>query len=263
MKQNKFQMLYTVSMLLRRDFLVIRKRLVDVVINNAIIFTCLYAIFSLFGSHMGISAAMVPVIFMGLIGGNLIYLGYTQALVDLFDIKTDRCIEYQLTLPIKIEWLLLRWICRYLMELMLVSIFSIIFIKFLLGSSFPLSNVNWFIFIFALFVSISFVATLFLFFTFATSFDWFRFNIWQRVLWPIVAFGGNFFSWYSLYEFSRPIAYLMLLNPYVYVSESIRVGALPGMKFLSPVISLSLLSVLIIIGFYVVRYYIRKKLDCI
>ena len=55
----------------------------------------------------------------------------------------------------------------------------------------------------------------------------------------------------------------MLLNPYIYVSESIRVGALPGMKFLPPIISLSLLSLLIIIGFYVVRYYIQKKLDCI
>ncbi len=250
--------------LLRRDFYVIRKRLLDGIINNFIIISCLYAVVGIFGKSLGIMPERISMIFIGIIIGNIVYIGYTQAIKDVFDLDGDRLISYHLTLPLSFPWFIARLVGRYLIEISCTSFPSFILCKLLLGSSFVLTNIRWGWFLIIYLICMLFVAVLFLVISFASSASWFRFNIWQRILWPMQALGCTFYSWHKVTLFDRYAAYLLLINPQTYLNEGMRAALIPqSVISLPPLLCCGIISGCIIVGSFGMYRAIRQKLECV
>ncbi len=54
------------------------------------------------------------------------------------------------------------------------------------------------------------------------EYDWFLENIWARRINPLVVFASFFFTWKAAHRFSPKISYIMLANPFTYISEGMR-----------------------------------------
>lgn len=72
----------------------------------------------------------------------------------------------------------------------------------------------------------------------------------SRVILPLMMFSCYYYSWQSVYEMSRPLSYLQLLNPLVYAVEGTRAAVLGQTGFLNYWVCLGvLLSVMSIMLF--------------
>lgn len=264
-KQNYLKHnLLTVCALWRRDLYVLYKeRLKDGIINNLIILFCLYALFGIFSLHMGIASETIPAILIGILIGNLVYLGWSIANETVFDMEFSRSIDYQIILPLTLNWFLFRFVGRYVMELFLTMLPGFVLAKILVGSQVPLAQINWITFMTFWFLTIFFIALFFLSVTFGLSFDWFRLNIWQRVLWPMNAFGGIFYTWKRAYAFNPLLGQLLLLNPQIYLNEGLRATLLNPHDYLNIHLSIGVIGCLSAIGTLFMRYRAEKKLDCV
>ena len=54
--------------------------------------------------------------------------------------------------------------------------------------------------------------------------DWFRINIWQRLLTPLNLTGCVLFPWSRLYDFSPLLGRIALCNPMTYFCEGLRMS---------------------------------------
>lgn len=262
MSNYKEQWLTTLRLIERDFFVMSRTRLLDGIINNFIIILCLYAIFAWFGYFVGVVPSKLGMIFCGIMVGNIVYIGFNQAIGDVFDLDTNRFMNYQVTLPIRTNWFIARLYVRYVMELLFVSLPALVLTKLLLGSLVPLHGIRWGWFMVMYFSTLLFTTTLFLMVTFSATSSWFRFNIWQRILWPMNALGCAFYSWQAVVDINPSVAYLLLFNPQTYLNEGIRAAILPGELISLPPGTCSLVIVSVtLLGIIRVRKAMRHKLQ--
>lgn len=215
--------------LLRRDiYVLIKKRLVDDVINNIIILMSWHLIFTHLSIAMGIAPSKYPAMLIGILSANILYNSWTIANHYMFDLEFDRLIDYYLTLPLSFNALLIQQIARYIIEITATSI-PVWAVSYLLVSAYITPSFVQVL----LFITMHIIATVFLAIFLNTaifwgSFDWIRYNIWQRILWPMVSMGSIFYTWDAIVQFWPALGYILLLNPITYVSQGLRAALLPS-----------------------------------
>jgi len=220
-------------------------------------------VFGYFMPELGVPASYGPFILIGAIASFGLFDIIPQVGELIFDIEGDKKITFTLAMPIP-YWIVFGQLAiKWALNTFLLCIPLFLVGKLILWKEFDLTKINYF-------QLILMYPTVCLFFGF--------FSLWLtavlkkihnlsslflRVINPIFMFGGYFFSWHASFELSPIIAYVILINPLIYVMEGMRAATLGQMGYL-PFWNcfFALWGFILILGTYAI-FGLRKRLDCV
>lgn len=247
--------------LLKIELMLIRQSFVDKLINatiwsSTVIIITAY-ILPLFGLQKSFGTMQALGVIVSIVGFEL-YPSITKFFADL---EGDRHVSYLLTLPMP-NWLLfINMATVFVFNGLLLGSITFVIAKLLLWHMFDLSTINplaalitflmsnIFFSIFGLFM-VSLVKGL-------TSIE----NVFMRVMYPLWFLGGFQFTWYALHRLCPTVAYLNLLNPYIYAQEGFRAAMLGQAGYLPIGYCVMALGVMSLVCGLVSMVRLKKKLD--
>ncbi len=222
-----------ISALLHRDLKVLSAQLVSRFIDGAVIVGLQIVEFCYILPLMGLSPQLIGPLFLGTLVLIIFHMGFAMSLRHLHDLQSDRFIDYQLTIPVRWQWLLISYIISFIIEVSIIAIplltISILFFK----SQFGIIEVNFLGIASIYFISLIFLGLVFLYLPFAYSFEWFNDNIWPRRLSPLLMLSSCFLPWKQVHAFAPIIGQILLLNPLTYVADGLRSALIGGPDFIS------------------------------
>lgn len=249
--------------LLLLDLKVFKKHYFNKLIDLAIYITVILSITVYILPAFGLAESYSLIMVSGLIASIGIMELYPNSISLAIDLTKDKNISYALILPIP-SWLIpLKDICYFALTSLLVGTFALPLSKILLGDLLNLRAVNWPLFaLFFILSNIFFGAFAFLLAT--TVKDVLNSDrVWLRFIFPLWFFGGYQFTWYSLYKLYPQLAYINLLNPFIYITEGIRVTML-GQEGYLPLWICTIMITFFIISFSLVGIKrLKNQLDFI
>ena len=189
--------------------------------------------------------------------------GNTAALIG--DIVGARTIEYELSLPVP-QWAIFVKIAianayKSFMTSIAILPFGALFVYYFQGITFTQFN-------FLKFLLITVLANLFYGFVgifmlrFMYKIEDMR-NVWMRFLFPLWFIGGFNASWAVAYKGAPKLAYFLLLNPMVYVSEGTRAAILGQEGFLNFWCCIGVIIFFILVFGIVGVKTLQLRLDCL
>lgn len=223
----------TLFALVQADWLVAKRSLVDYVIDNFISLFAGIVIIAYVLPYYGLQAGFGLLMLGSCVANAAIFDIYPLVANLVSDVAGEKQISYDLLLPMPSWFAFVRIIVSSAVKSMIICLSSIPLGKLLLWNQFDLSG-------------ISITGTLGMIFAcslFAGSFGMVTasltknmqalHSVWQRFLFPLWIFGGQQFTWISLYTVAPWIAYISLLNPIMYTNEGFR-SALLGQAVEGP-----------------------------
>jgi len=252
---------YIFFALLRRDLKEIKGRLIGSMIDNIFLLATNVVVFGSLLPLMGMPPELIGPLFIGIIVLTIFQLGYTFSIKIVNDVKFDRFIDYHFSLPLSSKWILVEYITKFIIEAAIITLPLLMLGILLLGNKFIIVHTNWFAFGIMYLLILIFFATLFLYYGFAYTYEWFFSCIWTRRLDPLFLFGCVFLVWTKLYAFSRLLGITFLFNPVTYVAEGLRATLIGGDGFLPIWACMLGVSGGIIINWLLLVPAMRKKLD--
>lgn len=212
--------------LLRLKFVNIRTTLTNKFINLAIWVGCTLFVMGYLLQAFGLAGNYGAFQFGGILAAVGLFELYGNAIAVVVDLKNDRTITYYLTLPASACTILLGYVCYYAIIGTLMSFMLIPMAKVMLWNQFSLTAVSWpkLIFFIVLINGLYATATLLLA-SAVPAIDKLG-DLWSRFIFPCWMLGGFQFSWASTYAVVPLVAYVLLLNPVIYVTEGVRAALL-------------------------------------
>jgi ABC-type multidrug transport system permease subunit len=247
--------------LTRRDLYILSKQIKNFLIDGTVIIATRVVAFCYLFPVMGMSAHFIGPIYIGSIISLFFNINYAQAMRIVFDLKFNRLIDYQLTLPIKHTWLWIQKIVGIALNVACITAPLIGASIFVLSSQIPDMEPNVLAFIIIYILTLFFYATLCLAFAFNYNYDWFMYNIWPRRLTPLFCFGGVLFPWKAVYAFWPSLGIAFLFNPITYVAEGFRSTLLGSDQYISYPICIALLAGWIGIAWCLLLMSIKKRFN--
>ncbi|MBA3954934.1 hypothetical protein H0X48_06455 [Candidatus Dependentiae bacterium] len=254
------RVLSTFIWLLKADISVFKKEYVGKVIDTGIWVIINIVITSYILPSLGIPSSFGLLLVAGLVASAGLMEVYPNTMSLAADLKGDQTITYSLTLPLP-SWLVPIKIATYFaLTAASIGIWVLPLAKLLLFNQLSLAAVSWskLALIFLLSNMFSGVFALFL----GTMIkDIATDHTWMRFVFPLWFLGGFQFTWQALYAFSPVLAYLDLLNPFLWIMEGTRISIL-GQEGNLPfgLCILALVLFIFIIGYMGISR-LRKKLD--
>lgn len=249
--------------LLHRDLKVLKGRLVNMFVDNMVLLLAYVVMFGYLLPLMEMPKTLIAPLFIGYIVMSFFEIGFSLALKIVFDIKASRFIDYQISLPLSTTWLLAEYSANFALEATIVTLPTLLLGILLLGDRFIIIQTNWIAFTLMYLLVILFFATLFLYYSFAYRYNWFRSNLWTRRLEPLFLFGSVFVVWKKLYAFSKLLGFLFLFNPVTYAVEGLRATLIGGNGFLPTWICMLGVSIGIVVNWFLLVPAMQKKLDLV
>ncbi|MEX0849004.1 MAG: ABC transporter permease [Candidatus Dependentiae bacterium] len=249
-----------------RDFYVYSKRISFYLINYTVLYPLNYII--TFGylvpKTIMHGADNADVFMITLLSGNvlLIILNITFNLTStlLYDRETTHYIDFQITRLGPSLILLEHIIFNTLFAFVFLSPFFFI-CKIILGESFDTNQTSWAYVILITFLSCLCIASYTLCAICIMKSTRQISSLWIRVNIPLFVLGGFWVPWFTIFQVSNIAGYIVLLNPFIYVTEGLR-RAITGSElyFSIPTCVIGLLGFSFL--FYITAYYsFNKKMD--
>ena len=162
-----------------------------------------------------------------LVGTSGMFDVFPRAVAIVSDLTGSMVISYDLTLPIS-SWLaIVRMGLSNALRCFSLSIFALPFGLLFVWPQFNVAHVSWGWF-FALLISNSLIYGFFSIFLSSFIENMSKIgSMWIRIIFPLWMLGGFQFTWEMMYAKSSALAYLLLLNPFLYTTEGMR-GAILG-----------------------------------
>ncbi len=208
--------------LVRLKFANIRTVLTSKFINLAIWSGCTLLVMGYLLQAFGLAGNYGAFQFGGILAVVGLFELYGNAVTFVADLEGDRTINYYLTLPASACTILLAHICYYAVIGTLMSFMLVPMAKVILWNQLSLTAIAWpkLILFMMLINGLCATATLLLA-ALIPSLDKFDI-IWTRCIFPCWILGGFQFSWASTYTVAPWVAYALLLNPVIYMTEGSR-----------------------------------------
>jgi ABC-type polysaccharide/polyol phosphate export permease len=170
-------------------------------------------------------------------GGILAAIGlfelYSSAVDLVSDFEGDRVIDYRLTLPIP-SWLAIASKAAYFFIIYLtLSILMLPIGKLLVWNQLDVTQINYLQLALALIAQSVFYACFVIWASSIIDNMSKLGSVWSRFIFPMWFMGGFQFSWISLYHVLPIVAWINLLNPMIYITESTRAALLGQADYLN------------------------------
>jgi ABC-2 type transport system permease protein len=247
--------------LIKLKFTNIRSVLFDKFINLYIWAGCSMLVSGYLMKSFGLSDDFGPFQLGGILAGVGIFELYGNAVTFVSDLEGNRAIEYYLTLPTHTATVLCSHIFYYSTIGIAMSLATLPLAKLILWNKFSLLAISWPKLLFFIMLINLFCATATLLMAaIIPSMD--KFDIlWTRIMFPLWFLGGFQFSWQSVYQVAPKFAFLLLLNPVIYMAEGVRAALLGQSGTINFWICCLILSIMWIgIGLWSFKA-LKKRLD--
>ncbi len=249
--------------LVQRDLKVLKKRALSIFFDNVVLLFANVILFGYLLPAMGMSKNLIGPLFVGYVVMAFFEIGFSLSFKIVDDIKFNRFIDYQLTLPISTKGLLAQYTANFAIEAGLITLPLLTCGILLLGDKFVIVQTNWLAFSCMYMLSLILFGLLFLFCSFYYRYKWFFHNIWPRRLEPLFLFGAVFVTWKKLYAFSHILGVAYLFNPMTYATEGIRATLIGGNDFLPVLPCMIGVTFFIVVTWFLLVSAVQKKLDLV
>lgn len=251
-----------ILVMLRRECIILKNNARDPIINAILRVLSVYVGMGMLGYLMGFEFSISADVVTGAMVSVNLNRGFNISIADSHDRKFTRFIDYKRLLPVSTRGLLLSFIFRYMLYIAMSAIPLILTARLVLGGEqIQFSAINPFAFIGVFLLSLLFLSIAFVTIIFMASFDWIRFNLWQRILTPSIALGCNLYSWHKVYAFNPMIGRIFLISPVVYMTEGLRTTLLASGTFIPAGYCMLGLSIWTLLLLAVVMGPIARRID--
>ena len=199
------------------------------------------------------------------LGGVIAAVGlfevYVSAVDLIVDFEGDRVIDYTVTLPIP-SWLAILSKAGYYFFVYLILTVAILPVgKIALWNQLDLTTVNYFKLSLAIIFQSMFFACFVIWVSSVIENMSKLGSVWARFIFPMWFMGGFQFSWTSLHHITPVIAWINLLNPMIYITESTRVALLGQADYLNFWLCLVAITFFSVVCFLKGLWNLKKRLD--
>ncbi len=261
-KNLKFY-LNTFWQMIKMEFIVINKNIINDIIDVLVWISFSVFVFSYIFPQLGMSKNFGSLVLVGgIVSINLFDIWSTATNIHS-DIEGNNTISYFFTLPIPSWTIFLQKALAQTYKVTIMSLFIIPTGKLILQSKLDLSNFNILKFLLML-ITINTCFGLFAIFMVSIISNLKRINsVWMRILFPLWFLGGAQFPWTKTLEVSNKLAYPLLANPILYGMEGIRAAVLGQQNYINFWICLGVLWLFGIIFGAIGIKKMLKRLDTI
>lgn len=255
--------LTTLSQLLKRDIISIKRKFLGTLFDSSFLLFCLLVVFGYLMSSYGLGESYGPFLLVSAIA-SFGFFGTVGKVFNLVtDIEGDRLISYSLTLPLP-SWVVFVYVALFwALESIVTTIFLFPIGKLILYNQFDLSQISYSKLIpFYIMINIFYgFFSLWLSSILKNMHDLGK--LWVRVINPLVMFGSFYNAWNVAYQAAPTVALIELINPILYIMEGMRTATL-GLA--SPIPFWACMSAVCLFtlacGFFGVKN-LQSRLDCV
>jgi len=248
---------------MRRDALLLRPMLVRYIINNVLILPLLVIFNDGYIMQMvlfGTNAQLNTMRFVGSLLLPLLVLTFTLATTLLYDFEYNRFVDYQI-IVLDPAWVVLERIVFNALFTFIMMVPFYPLCKILLGAKFVTTQTSWLLLL-AILLLASLMASAYHIAAMCILPSSSMFiRLWARVNAPLFLLGGFVAPWAVVYEICPAVAYALLLNPFMYVSEGIRQAIIGGTMFFSAWVCMSALILFYALFYGAALWFFKKRMD--
>lgn len=167
-----------------------------------------------------------PFQFCGVIAAVGLFELYSNVVDVVSDLEGDRVINYNLTLPIPSIWALISKSAYYFIIYVLLTTTMLPIGLVCLWNQVHLLHISYYKLALAIIFQSIFFSCFVLWAASMIENMGKLGTVWARFIFPMWFMGGFQFSWFALYQAMPMIAYLNVINPMIYITESTRAAML-------------------------------------
>lgn len=199
--------------------------------------------------------------FGGIIAGVGLFELYASIVDLVADLEGDRVINYNLTLPMPSVFALMSKSVYYFIIYSALT-FAMLPVGYLcLWGKWQLAYVCYYKLLLTVLFQSMFFACFVLWGASVVDNMAHLGKIWSRFIFPMWFMGGFQFSWFSLYQAMPVLAYVNVINPMIYITESVRVALLGQEGYANFWLCLGVIAFFSVVCFTIGFYNLKKRLD--
>ena len=209
--------------MLKTDLIIVKHNILGSILNSIILVTALVVIFSyVFPAFMGASQYFGPFALIGMLVNIPLFTMFPFVAQFVADIEGNNSTSYYLILPIPSWLIFIKNAVSHAIKTIIMSSIILPLGKLILWNRLDFSNLSIFKFVLMVLI-LNLFFSMFAVFLFTIPKDMEAIeNVWIRIIFPLWFFGCAEFSWQTIYNINKRLAFLDLLNPFVYTFEGIR-----------------------------------------
>lgn len=216
----------TFKQLFLTDFIIFKNDLLDKLIDFTIWVTATTSVYTYLFPLFGMTEGFAVFQLAGVCASAGIFQAYGNAFSLVADIDGANVISYYLTLPIRPIFVFVKKILFYTASFSILTLTVLPIAQIVMPYKFSILNISFIKYFIILFVSNLFYGSLTLWLVSKVKNIHKMESVWSRFIFPLWFLGGFQFSWYSINLVSKPLSYILLFNPIIYIMEAYRVAVL-------------------------------------
>ena len=191
------------------------------------------------------------------------FTAWSAANVLAADFESTRSIGYELTLPLPYWLVYIKIVLQFAFKAAIFNLISLLIGKIILMNAFSFANFKLFSFTLIYLTSCVFFGT-FALWAAALAGNVKKFmRLELRIAGPLFFICGYSFPWQTLHSISPTMGKLMLLTPWIYAYEGVRIAIFGQFGYLNYWLCMGMLILFIIIYGLHGLYLFKKRLDCV
>lgn len=247
--------------LIRTDLLIfkndLRSRCIDLVIWVSLQLGIITYVMPYFGLSQGFGTFQ----FGSVLAATALFELYGNVVNIISDFQSNRIIDYQLTLPVSSRAVLVSRMIAYAISYITITVIMLPVGKMLLWYQFDLTHVSWLKLALAITAQGLFYAS-FVFFPASLVLNLSQMRtVWSRFIFPMWFLGGFQFSWKALHSVLPAAAYAVLLNPLMYITESMRCALIGQEGFINFWVCIAAIVSFSALFMVLSLHFLQKRLD--
>lgn len=255
--------LHIFAALVGRDLHLMRRMLFDNLLDSSIIVGVSYLLYGKLLPSMGTSPALITPTFFGVIAIILVNLSYDRAMTDAIDFDSHKLIHYQMLTPISSAIFPLKYICSYVLDILISTIPVMILGWIVFGPLLVLERCNILLFALVYILGAAFMSTLLLLVAVARPFQWFAYLTWPFILLPLTTLGSFYYPLKAVEQMMPWFGAIVRWLPTTSLVEGMRGSMINGAQYLPVTECIMRLVVYNIIAYFLLSKMMRKRFDMV
>jgi ABC-2 type transport system permease protein len=249
--------------LIKSDLLIFKQVVVNKLIDLTIWVILTTVVTAYIMPYFGLKNDFGVFQFAGIIAAVGLFELYSSIIEFLQDLEGDRVINYHLTLPIPSWVAIISKATYYFVIYFMLTMLMLPIGKLTLWNQLDLTQIFYSKLFLALIFQCLFYASFVILVSSIIKSMTNIGSVWSRFVFPMWFMGGFQFSWFALYNVSPTLAYINLLNPMIYITESTRVAILGQQDYINFWVCLLAIFIFSIVCLIIGIKKLKKRLDFI